>query len=210
MRRSRWRGRPPSCRRHHQGVAGQGNISDLNQITDIDWEEQTYSMHLISGWESLPSSTWPPLGCYLISALGSTSSSAPLQVHLGRGDLPLTTVITLYCFSNLLFADIPYPPDYNFWFHGCKSEACSRSKHQEVILPIHQVKVYSKIIITAVLWTRTRNLTNYTSKNPLQVALGPQSLRRASSMELVHDVPLWEWSIQPCLCMSQVWMKLLS
>ena len=113
MRRSRCRGRPPSCRRHHQGVAGQDNISDLNQITDIDWEEQTYSMHLISSWESLPSSTWPPLGCYLISALGSTSSSAPLQVHLGRGDLPLTTVITLYCFSNLLFADIPYPPDYN-------------------------------------------------------------------------------------------------
>ena len=61
----------------------------------------------------LTSSTWPPLGCYLISALGSTSSSAPLQVHLGRGDLPLTTVITLYCLSNLLFADIPYPPDYN-------------------------------------------------------------------------------------------------
>ena len=27
-------------------------------------------------------------------------------------------------------------------------------------------------------------------KNPLQVALGPQSLRRASSMELVSDVPL--------------------
>ena len=51
--------------------------------------------------------------CYLTSALGSPFSSALLQVHLGRGDLPLTTVITLYCLSNLLFADIPYPPDYN-------------------------------------------------------------------------------------------------
>ena len=69
-----------------------------------------------------------------------------------------------------------------FWFHGCKSEAYSRSKHQEVILPIHQVKVYSKIIITAVMWTRTKNLTNYASKNPLQVASGPHPLRRAWSL----------------------------
>ena len=27
---------PPGCGRHHQGVAGQGNISDLNQLTNID------------------------------------------------------------------------------------------------------------------------------------------------------------------------------
>ena len=30
----------------------------------------------------------------------------------------------------------------------------------------------------------------HSGKNPLQVALGPQSLGRASSMELVPDVPL--------------------
>ena len=36
MRRSRGRGRPSGCGRHQQGVAGQGNISDLNPITDID------------------------------------------------------------------------------------------------------------------------------------------------------------------------------
>ena len=36
MRRSRGRGSTPGCGRHRQGVAGQGNISDLNQITDID------------------------------------------------------------------------------------------------------------------------------------------------------------------------------
>ena len=129
MRRSRWRGRPPSCRRHHQGVAGQGNISDLNQITDIDWEEQTYSMHLISSWESLPSSTWPPLGCYLISALGSTSSSAPLQVHLGRRDLPLNT-ITRYYFINLLSADTPDPLNIMFWFHGYESVLARHTKKQ--------------------------------------------------------------------------------
>ena len=35
MRRIRGRGRPPGCGTHHQGVAGQGNISDLNQITCI-------------------------------------------------------------------------------------------------------------------------------------------------------------------------------
>ena len=35
MRRSRGRGRPPGYGRRHQGVAGQGNISGLNQITCI-------------------------------------------------------------------------------------------------------------------------------------------------------------------------------
>ena len=112
MRMRRGRGRPPSCGRHHQGIAGWGNISDLNQITDIDWEDQTYSRNLISSWDSLRVQLGPPFSCNSTSALGSPSSSAPLEVHLGRGGLPFNTV-TLYCFINLLFADIPCPPDYN-------------------------------------------------------------------------------------------------
>ena len=54
MRRSRCRGRLPSCRRHHQGVAGQtqGNIRGLNQITYFDSEDQTYFRNRISGWVS--------------------------------------------------------------------------------------------------------------------------------------------------------------
>ena len=161
----------------------------------------------------LTSSIWPSLGCFLISALGSTSSSAPLQVHLRRGDLPLNTAITLYCFSNLLSSDIPYPPTIMFWFHGYKSEACSRFKHHEVILLIHQVEVYFKIIITAVMWTRTRNLTNYASKNPLQVASDPHPLRRARSLsrELVPNVQLWmkHPALPSQLRKFKVWIRLL-
>ena len=112
MRRSRGRDRPQICGRYHEGLAGQGNISGLNQITYIDWEDQTYSRNLISGWNSLRVQIGPPFSCYSTSALGSPSSSASLQVHLGRGGLPLNTV-TLYCFINLLSAAIPYPPDYN-------------------------------------------------------------------------------------------------
>ena len=99
-----------------------------------------------------------------------------------------------------------------FWFHGYKSEACSRFKHQEVILLIHQVKVYSKIILTAVMWTRTRNLSNYASKNPLQVASSPHPLCRpgSQSRELVPYVqlrmkhPALPWQLRK----FQVWKKL--
>ena len=110
MRGSRGRGRPPGCGRHHQGVAGQGNISGLNQITYTDWEDQTFSRNLISGWlGQLKSSTWPSLSCYLTSALGSPSSSAPLQVHLWRGDLPLNTLV--YCIALLIsYLLIPCTP----------------------------------------------------------------------------------------------------
>ena len=69
----------------------------------------------------------------------------------------------------------------------------------EFILPegwVHLAKVPSWGRITsstAVMWTRTGNLTNYTSKNPLQVASGPHPLRRARglSKELVPNVQLW-------------------
>ena len=131
----------------------------------------------------LTSSTWPSLGCYLISALGSTSSSAPLQVHIGRGDLPPNAFIL-------------------YWFHGYGSGACSRSKHQEVILRIHQLKVYSIIIKTAVIWTRTRNFNYIASKIPLQVASGPHPMRRAWSLsrnENLFPMSSSEWSIQRCL-----------
>ena len=40
-------------------------------------------------------------------------------------------------------ADTPDPLNIMFWFHGYESVLGPRSTHQEVILPIYQVKVYS-------------------------------------------------------------------
>ena len=74
MRRSRGRDRPQICGRYHEGLAGQGNISGLNQITYIDWEDQTYSRNLISGWNSLRVQIGPPFSCYSTSALGSPNN----------------------------------------------------------------------------------------------------------------------------------------
>ena len=138
---------------------------------------------------SLTSSTWPQLLSDISAGISIFFSSSPGTSRAGGTSLSILLLLYIaLAISYLLIS--PTPLTIMFWFQRCKSEACSRSKHQEVILPIHQVKVYSKIIITAVMWTRTRNLTNYASKNPLQVALYPQSMRRASSMELVPDVPL--------------------
>ena len=157
MRRSRGRDRPQICGRYHEGLAGQGNISGLNQITYIDWEDQTYSRNLISGWNSLRVQIGPPFSCYSTSALGSPSSSASLQVHLGRGGASLSILLHYIPLSISYLLIFLAPPIIMFWFHGYESGACFRSKHQEVILPIHQVKIYSIIIITALIWTRTRN-----------------------------------------------------
>ena len=84
------------------------------QIAYTDWEDQTFSRNLISGClGQIESSTWPSLSCYLTSALGSPSSSAPLQVHLGRGDLP-PNAVALHCSIIILVCMLKPLPSWLF------------------------------------------------------------------------------------------------